>query len=180
MTEGTRLETIPVVYRTYKVADVAAMNALTGMKTGEYCSVDATGETYRYSGSAWELIISTLVGIVWKDTQPEVLSLLDQTATGNWTGLDLTAQTSAKAKMAMLQVYIKVDSYTDGNIILSLRRKGTTPTIAVTVVPELVAGKSIWSFRIVGLDSDKILQYRVTISGTAQADFNVYLLGYIE
>lgn len=157
------------------------MNALTGMRTGEICAIDDVGETYRYSGSAWELIISSLVGIVWKDTQPEVLVLPNQSSGIAWTNLDLTAETSASASKAILQVHYKIDSYTDGTLRLELRKNGTTPALPVRIeiIPN-ATGSGIWQVVAVGLDSGEILQYALTLTGTAQVSLSLYLLGYIE
>jgi len=177
---GTEVTTIPVIYHSYKVANVAAMNALTGMRSGEFCIVDDIGAMYRYSGSAWELVISSLTGIVWKDAQPSVLTLTNQVADVAFTDLDLTADTSAIATKAILQAIMHCDSYNSGNLAIYLRKNGTNPTIPVRVIfPSPVAGKDYYSVVIVGLDPDEILEYALVVDD-GQMDASLHLLGYIE
>lgn len=177
---GTDVETIVQIYRTYKVANAAAMNALTGMRTMELCYLDDTGEVYRYSGTAWELVISTKVGAVWKDTEETALALTNQSIDITMTDLDLTAYTSAAAKMAILNIVIHIDSYADGDINITLRKNGTAATKPVFQFPAPAAALNATFFCIIGLDSDEIMEYALSISGTAQIDLTIYVLGYFE
>lgn len=175
----TEVTAIIQIFHTYRVATVVAMNALTGMKTMEICSVTATGETYRYSGSAWELIISSLVGIVWKDTQPVIFSSTASTGVG-FTDLDITADTSAAAKIAIIQVMMHIAAYTSGGIIFYLRKNGTTPVYPIRVqFPAPANGSYFFAVVMVGLDANQVLEYAFTIDA-ATVDMGLYLLGYIE
>ena len=176
----TSVSTIVQIYHIYKVATVAAMNALTGMKAMELCAVDATGNVYRYSGIAWELIISTLVGIVWKDAQPMVLSLTNQAADVTYTDLDITSNSSTAAKIAILQVYMHCVSYTSGILAVYLRKNATAPPLPVRVLfPTPIAGADYYQTVIVGLDANQILEYGLIVT-SGQMDVALYLLGYIE
>lgn len=177
---GTQLVSIPVIYRTYKVANIAAMNALTGMRSMEVCYVDDTLETYRYSGAAWELISGT-TGITFKDNPAQVLALSNITATTNFTEVDITSDTSGSTKAALLQVIMTLDSYTNGAITLILREKGTTPANPHTVVFEKpVTGGVAHSELLIPVDTDQILEYNLVIGGTCQIDVLINVMGYIE
>jgi hypothetical protein len=50
--------TIPKVYPAYHVATIVARNALTGVKAGQLCLVDADLVIYRWTGTAWETYIN--------------------------------------------------------------------------------------------------------------------------
>jgi len=178
---GTDVTIIPVIYHTYKVADIAAMNALTGMRTSELCTVDSTGETYRYDGTSWELIISTLVGIVWDETAPRVLNLTGQTSNIPWADLDLAAHISAKAKIVFLWVTLTISAFTSGNLNLRIRKKGTTPGNYPTFYPwPYEANAMACQFGLCGVDTDEIMQYDVGMSGTLTYNLFIDLLGYLE
>ena len=106
----------------------------------------------------------------------------DATATVSFTDLDITAQTSANAKLAILNLSVHIDSYTSGFVKLSVRKNGETPSYTLGCfgidLPECNNSNQVQG--IVGLDSGEVLEYQFEISGTAQADAIIDVLGYIE
>ena len=126
---------------------------------------------------------STLVSrVVWKDVSENALSDENRSSTLDWTDLDLTAYTSADAKFAIVKLEIVIDSYTNGTIVLRVRKNGTTPSDTPALLGRQGTENAnyAWSRDIVGLDSGRVLEYRLEVTGTAQADFRIYVLGYIE
>lgn len=123
--------------------------------------------------------------VIWKDAPFTVLNDINRTTTLAWTDADLTAQTSAIAKFAILQSKIKVDSIVGGaTATLELRKNGTTPSayFSQRVGSAAGDGPSAWirGFFIVGLDVGQVMEYQISIGGTIQVDTNLYLMGYIE
>jgi len=120
--------------------------------------------------------------IVWKDASERALNLANQTTTIEWTDLDLTAYTSANAKFAILRLRAHLDSYTDGQTWLNIRKKGTTPTYMHYVYPisNPVSGNEYELGIIQALDSEQVIEYYVRFTGTAQVDYTIDVLGYIE
>lgn len=120
--------------------------------------------------------------IIWKDVNSKILSKNNQTSDTPYTDLDATAHSSANAKFLILRIYMVIDAYTDGYLVLTVRKNGTTPTYPAQILgcnqPE--ANKVAELTTIVALDNDQVFEYWITITGTAQADFSIVVLGYIE
>lgn len=104
--------------------------------------------------------------------EKETLSItLDST----WRDLDVTSQTSAKAKWAIISVYFSGTSAQSCGI--QWRKKGRTPADTYTYYTEVGDGTKnmSWQF-LIEMDNDQIFQYNGSSGGTV----NVYLNGYIE
>lgn len=121
---------------------------------------------------------------IWKDTEGDALSDLNRTSTQDWTDLDLTSFTSAKAKFALLRLRTSIDSYTNGDVYIRTRKNGTSASIGATGFLAAYNGIKradlVDNFVTVGLDSGQVVEYKVVVSGTAQVDFFITVLGYIE
>lgn len=135
-----------------------------------------------------KLIIAAAVAgdtVIWKDASASALTDLNRNATIDWTDLDLTAHTSADAKIAMLKLTIGMDSVTPpGNARLLVRKNGTTPdrTPEVRINPN--AGDTAGAYQVayveVGLDAGQVMEYTIIVAGTIQVDSYIDVLGYIE
>lgn len=177
---GTELLSIPRIFHTYKVANVAAMNAITGMQTGEICTVDNTKETYRYSGSTWEIIFSSVTGIVWKDLHPYALDYSGSTDVV-WSDCNISAQTSSLTRIAIIMVYLHLAAVGSGDIIIEFRKKGTTPStmpVGVSFIAPTL-GHYYYQTILIGVDTNQIFQYKWTLNGYL-VDLEFLLLGYME
>ena len=118
---------------------------------------------------------------IWLAVSASVLNLDDQTVTTDWTDLDLTAKTSANAKIAILELLVKLDSYTSGACQLQVRKNGTTPAYNVMIDKgDTAIGLDTLAMVLCGLDTGQVLEYRVRMTGTLQADFEIWLIGYID
>lgn len=141
--------------------------------------VHGVGSGYIAQADQADLVASK---VVWKTARTLALNQANKTASIDWTDLDLTSATSAKAKFAIVLAQIHIDSYTSGALEFMLRVNGSTDSfqfyMTATDAPE--AGDMANLVGIIGLDSGQVCEYSAAISGTAQADFNVYVLGYIE
>lgn len=124
-------------------------------------------------------VVSKIVG---KDASESALNLANQSSSTTWTDLDLTAYTSADAKWAYLRLAVHIDSYASGYVLLRVRKNGTTPTRyplcygAQEDASSNFAEIFVWA----EMDSGQVIEYDIFIDGTAQADFNIDVLGYIE
>ena len=124
--------------------------------------------------------------IVWKDASEQALSDSNRTVTLDWTDLDLTAYTSANAKFALLQLVVVIDSIveTGDYIDLAVRKNGTTPDYyprcALYYDVGARAGAALHQHCTIALDSGQVIEYRIGIAGTTQADSYIRVLGYME
>ena len=119
--------------------------------------------------------------LVWKDASSAAMADDNRTTTLDWTDLDLTAYTSQYAKFALIVASIHIDSWTSGRVTIRLRKNGTAPNQPVVVeASNPLAGQWYLLTIYCALDSEQILEYRLEIVGTAQADFQIQVLGYIE
>lgn len=121
--------------------------------------------------------------IIWKDASESAMADSDRTSSLDWTDLDLTATTSANAKIALLELFIRTDSYTSGNTYLSVRKNGTTPDqypmiLADTVVTGFMSTRL--GYCLLGLDSGQVVEYSITLGTTTQVDTGIRVLGYVE
>ena len=120
--------------------------------------------------------------VVWKDTSQNVLGDLNRTSSLDWTDLDLTASTSPNAKFAILNLRSLLDSYTDGQVNLDIRKNGTAPSYTDRLWASNAAesAKSSQAQMIAALDSGQVVEYKIYLGGTAQVDSWIDVLGYIE
>lgn len=124
--------------------------------------------------------------VVWKDASENAMTDGNRTSTLGYTDLDLTAYTSAIAKLALVRLRIHVDTITPvAYAYLGIRKNGTTPSaIAVEWLASAkgdIAGVNYSDgFWIIGVDSGQVIEYTITISGTIQVDSYIDVLGYIE
>jgi len=125
---------------------------------------------------------STAYGLVWKDASEAALTLTNQAATVDWTDLDLTAYTSANARMAYLQLTLTVDTATK-DYYLAVRKNGTTPgqfPLVRVNQGNANAADVFMGYVIVGLDSGQICEYRIDVEAGGQCDVQIDVLGYWE
>lgn len=120
--------------------------------------------------------------VIWKDASERALADTSRTTTLDWTDLDLTAFTSASAKIALIQPWFHVDAWTSGKIAMYFRKNGTTPTYFIQhEVSTPVAGLNYFSPPfLIGMDAGQVIEYLLEIGGVAQADFYIEVFGYME
>jgi hypothetical protein len=97
------------------------------------------------------------------------------TLDSTWRDLDLTTQTSAKAKWAI--IFLEFSGGTTHVVDIEWRMKGRSTTDMKTEFREVGSGNKAmtWQFKI-ELDDDQICQYNGASAGTV----NAYVTGYIE
>ena len=127
---------------------------------------------------------TTGLSFKWKDTSEQALATLNQASSVSWTDLDLTAFTSANAKMAYLQLFIDADVIGAGDqSYLRVRKNGTSPTH----YPKLVLDKAAVTVDVlhaqcaaVGLDSGQLIEYDFICGTGWTCDYYIAVLGYWE
>ena len=121
--------------------------------------------------------------VVWLDTPEQIVSDADRTSTLTWTPLDISAQTSSKAKFAILSLKFKADTVGTGNNSGLMVKKGG---VVATQYPELRLGQEVTVATlyplevIVGLSDTQVVDYRISVGTGWQVDSYIYVLGYIE
>ncbi|GAH37960.1 unnamed protein product [marine sediment metagenome] len=121
--------------------------------------------------------------VIWKDTFDVVLDLAAQTIDIDWTDIDLTANTSPNAKIALVRLYLRlVDGGTAGANFLGIRKKGTTDYWGVEMTNALPDGMAVQSAGLIGLDAGQVIEYSVTVAtaGTPSLRCIIFVMGYIE
>ena len=123
--------------------------------------------------------------IIWKDASEEPVSDLNRTVGLDWTTLDLTAYTSANAKFALLQLFVSLDSVSSSSgAMIRIRKNGTTPDHQPDVQAKYDNGdrsaSTSFTHVIVGLDSERKVEYKLHKWGTIQFDSHIVVLGYVE
>jgi len=123
----------------------------------------------------------------WLGASVQVVAQSNKTSTIAYTDVDLTADTSATAAFAFLQLHMDLDSVNNGIATLSVRRNGDTPTYVPGIrggaADDATTSRMPWSQLhecIVGLDAGQIFEYTLVITGTIQVDVYINLLGYID
>ena len=151
----------------------------------------ATGTYYAWSQPTWILTPTTVPDrqddeAVWIDAPTIAMQDLNRTSTSDWTDLDLTAYTSAGAKIAIIKMSFHTDTLgAAGTCAFAIRKNGTTPS-AFPVVSyaynQVVAPGWYFTYAFVGMDTGQVVEYQ--ISNTAwtgwQVDCYLEVLGYIE
>jgi len=121
---------------------------------------------------------------IWKDASERVLSDLDRTASKTWTGLDLSASTSSRAKAVLIRLEQGVDVVGTGwGTNLQVRKAGTTPTYVPAIAHYLnvcATGHHLFDVIILGLSSTQGIEYAITVSAGWQVDSRLDVLGYFE
>ena len=124
--------------------------------------------------------------IVWLDTPVQVVAQTNKTSDIAYTDVDLTADTSANAAIAMLQLHVHIDSIASGSVYLRVRKNGTTPTYPPYIFwgdYYLTEGdyiENIVGSVLCGLDTGQIFEYNLDVAGTIKVDAYINLLGYIN
>jgi len=123
------------------------------------------------------------IELVWKDASERPLNLANCVAAVAWTDLDLTATTSATAKIAVIQLRLTVNTVGATVCSLSVRKNGTTPTYfpqirADTAFP--IAGNYFTEVCLVGLDTGQVIEYTVAMGAGWDVDVAIEVLGYYE
>ncbi len=121
---------------------------------------------------------------VWKDTSQTALSDLNRTVSQGMTDLDLTAYTSADAKIALLLLEMRADVIGSGNsCLLALRKNSTSPPHRPSLqLDKAAVTVAVYQFAmvLVGLDTSQILEYLITVGTGWQIDSRIRVLGYVE
>jgi hypothetical protein len=135
----------------------------------------------RYN-AAWEPLSSLMV---WKDASESALSLTSKTTDVAYTDLDLTATTSANAKVAYVQLYLYVNTVSAGGMaVLAVRKNGTTPDNAPAILVSTTKGDAAGAVAVgcvwVGCDSGQVIEYLLDITGTINVDASIRVLAYME
>ena len=127
--------------------------------------------------------VTDLTKVIWKDVSANALTDESRTTALDWTDLDLTNVTSANAKFALLLLrFVPADAGTAGDSVLAIQKNGTTPTYYNEIRVGYVEGN--WAYRhlfvIQGLDSGRIIEYKITPATGATINSYIDVLGYIE
>lgn len=123
--------------------------------------------------------------IVWSTTAPTALTDSNRTTTSNYTDLDLTANTSAAARFALVRCRMVCNSITGtGSARLYIRKNGETPGAQYGAFIDGscgdVAGAVSSDFQIIGLDAGQIMEWNIIVTGTIDVTTYFNVLGYIE
>ena len=126
--------------------------------------------------------ISAGSAVIWKATSERILSDLNRTTTLAYTDLDLTAYTSAEATMAFVTFTIILDSYTSGIVRMKIRENGSvSPYVPVCYASISEVANNAWGYTSpIGLDASQVMEYTIEVTGTAQVDSYIDVVGYIE
>ncbi|MBA7688264.1 hypothetical protein ES703_96743 [subsurface metagenome] len=127
--------------------------------------------------------VDTRSKVVWKDASEGVINDDDRTAWLDWTDLDITAETSPHAKFAILMLRLKAGTKGTGTSCeLKVRKNGTTPSYCpqLKIRQETIEGQTYYRLVTVGLDSDRVLEYTLSVGTDWVLDTDVSVLGYIE
>jgi len=120
----------------------------------------------------------------WIDSPPQAFSLFNVAASVSWTDDDLTGETSPNAKFVILQLKIRADTVgSSGSASIGVRKNGTVPTrYPQLVLDRLGTETAIYHYEtiILGLDTNKVFEYEVSLGTGWQVDVIVDVLGYIE
>jgi len=127
--------------------------------------------------------VTNLNKVTWKDVSANALVDEGRTTALDWTDLDLTSDTSANAKFALLLLRFHPSvAGTAGDSILHIRKNGTTPSQYNQL--KISYHEGAWAFRylfvIQGLDSGQIMEYKIDPATDATVTAYIDVLGYIE
>ena len=123
------------------------------------------------------------IELVWKDASERALHLANQVAGVAWTDLDLTAFTSATAKIAVIQLRLTVNTVGAAVCRLGIRKNGTTPTYypIMSADPYFpIAGNYIAEVCLVGMDTGQVIEYTVAMGAGWDVDCDIEVLAYYE
>jgi len=116
----------------------------------------------------------TKVKIIWLDSSVRVLNLTANNPLNTWTDLDLTASTSANAKIAVLHITFR---HSSASQIVCIRKNGTTPDATFRITNQ-VADQNIEGSGLVGMDLGQIVEWHCDVLNASRIVIDV--LGYIE
>ncbi|MFW9991892.1 MAG: hypothetical protein ACFFD4_07805 [Candidatus Odinarchaeota archaeon] len=159
---------------------MATFTAGTSVVTGDLITA-ANWNNYMGADGSIDYLYSALN---WKASPDQVLSDTDRTTDQDWTDLDLTAYTSANARLVFLRLRIHIDSVSTGQVSLNVRKNGDTPSywplVFFTDADGRTAGGDYYAIVMCGMDSGQVIEYKIDVSGTIQVDSYIEVLGYIE
>ena len=113
-------------------------------------------------------------------TAPLVLSSRNQTSGTAWTSLDLSSYIPAGTKAVHLKLRTKIDSYTSGDVYMSVRKDSAAePAMQCNADTASVAADVEVETGICEVASDRTIEYELILSGTAQVDYSIRLLAYL-
>ena len=121
---------------------------------------------------------------VWKDGSERAYSASINANTG-WVDLDLTATTSANAKIALVQ--LKIDTNTVGGgteCYMAVRKNDTTPSYHPLLFVNKIAFAGIVSSATlvtpIGMDSGQVIERSIVVGAGWTIDVTIDVLGYWE
>ena len=123
------------------------------------------------------------IELIWKDASERALHLANQVAGVAWTDLDLTAFTSATAKIAVIQLRLTVTTVGSAVCSLGIRKNGTTPTYypIMSADPYFpIAGNYIAEVCLIGMDTGQVIEYHVSMGAGWDVDCDIEVLAYYE
>jgi hypothetical protein len=123
------------------------------------------------------------IELIWKDASERALHLANQVAGVAWTDLDLTAFTSATAKIAVIQLRLTVNTVGAAVCSLGIRKNGTTPTYypIMSADPYFpIAGNYIAEVCLIGMDTGQVIEYHVSMGAGWDVDCDIEVLAYYE
>jgi hypothetical protein len=161
---------------------MAMKHTTTGLGAEVSETMWAEGHTYDASAGTQ----TEAFKFVWKDASENALTLSNiqngDPEESTWTDVDLTAYTSANAKMAYITLHITVDTAAK-DYSFTVRKNGTAPDRSPWLNVDQDNAHVADQFRQVvfcGLDSSQILEYYLTVEAGGQCDVRIDVLGYME
>ncbi len=122
-------------------------------------------------------------GFFWLANGVNLVTDVARVADLAWTDVDITAQTSANAKYALLMLRISVNLGATGTIgSLFVRKNGDVPVLSPYVNKRCHVGEADAEngFVIVALDAGQVFEYTIIVGVGNTVSSVIDLLGYIE
>ncbi len=118
--------------------------------------------------------------LTWKEGNQIALTDAARTTGLPWTDLDLTAFTSPTARKAVIDIWLIVNSWSSGVLAFQFRQKGVTDDLSHIVYANVAAIGTLQVMQqsIVGLDVNQVMQYNISVDGTANLTSRLYVAGY--
>lgn len=121
--------------------------------------------------------------VVWKDVSERALADTARTVTLGFTDLDLTAYTSADAKIAIIRFFFA--TVTCGTAVinyLQIRKNGTTPDHRplIAIHHQEPDGVERGLLVLCGMDAGQVIEYSIIVATNATISSYIDVLGYIE
>jgi hypothetical protein len=128
------------------------------------------------------------IELVWKDASasPTPFPIANAVTSVNWTDVDLTATTSATAKIAIIQLKLTPNTVgASGVCQFGVRKNGTTPTYYPLIRIDIeapVAGGFETLVTPIGMDTGQVIEYILSMTEAVGWDvtLDIEVLAYYE